>query len=61
MYREQHLQDLAEFSISSTHRPLATSPQLCVVMNAQLLKPSRLLSWLLLASNVDLVPIGEIR
>lgn len=54
-------QELAPFSMTSFHLPLANSPQLCVVMNAQLLKPSLDRSLDRRANNVDFVFIGEMR
>ena len=56
-----HLHEWAPFSITSCHEPLASSPQLCVVMKAQLLNPSRDASSRRLANNVEVVIIGEVR
>jgi len=55
-YYEKYSQTLAPFLTSSLHVPTAVSPQLCVVMNAQLLKPSEDVSRTRRASRVDRVP-----
>ena len=56
-----YLHELAPFSISRIHVPLANSPQLCVVMKAQLLKPSREVSRTRFSSRRDRVPQGDVR
>ena len=51
---------LPPLTTSSVHVPVENSPQLCVVMNAQLLKPSVDVSRGRLVSKVDLVPDGDL-
>ena len=56
-----NLQALAPLRTSSRQVPVAISPQQCVVINAQALKPSVDASRMRRASNVDLVPCGDVR
>lgn len=58
---DDNLQTLGPLRTSSLQAPAAGSPQLCVVMNAQLLKPSVDMSRVRLASIVDRVPPGDVR
>ena len=56
-----HLPLFSTSTISKVQRPRGDSPQLCTVINGQLLKPSAESSSTRRPSKVELVPIGEVR